>query len=83
MKIKNNIAVSDNGFVFNPGSGESFTVNPVGLVMLNMLRKGLSQSKIVATIIEEYNIDASSVERDLNDFKEMMRQYRLMQHDDE
>lgn len=83
MKIKNNIAVSDNGFVFNPGSGESFTVNPVGLVMLNMLRKGLSQSEIVATIIEEYNIDASSVERDLNDFKEMMRQYRLMQHDDE
>jgi hypothetical protein len=83
MKVKNNIAVSDNGFIFNPGSGESFTVNPVGLEMLNHLRKGLSHSEIIVAMQANYNVEADNVERDLLDFIEMMRQYRLMQHDDE
>ena len=83
MKVKSNIAVSDNGFVFNPGSGESYTVNPVGLEMLNLLRKGHSHSEIIAAIQAQYVADAAMIERDLLDFLEMMRQYRLMQHDDE
>ncbi len=83
MKIKSNIAVSDNGFVFNPASGESFMVNPVGLGMLNMMRKGLSQEQIVAAIQEDYRAEAMTIERDLLDFVEMMRQYRLLQYDDE
>lgn len=83
MKIKSNIAVSDNGFVFNPASGESFMVNPVGLGMLNMMRKGQSQEQIVAAIQEDYRVEAMTIERDLLDFVEMMRQYRLLQYDDE
>jgi PqqD family protein of HPr-rel-A system len=83
MKIKNNIAVSDNGFVFNPGSGESFTVNPVGLEMLNQLRKGLSQTEIIAEIQAAYNTEEAIIERDLLDFLDMLRQYRLIQLDDE
>ncbi|GAB1418839.1 MAG: PqqD family protein [Bacteroidales bacterium] len=83
MKIKSNIAVSDNGFVFNPASGESFMVNPVGLGMLNMMRKGQSQEQIVAAIQEDYRAEAMTIERDLLDFVEMMRQYRLLQYDDE
>ena len=31
MKIRENLAVSDNGFVFDPETGESFTVNEVGV----------------------------------------------------
>lgn len=83
MKIKNNIAVSDNGFVFNPGSGESFTVNPVGLEMLNQLRKGLSQTEIIAEIQAAYETEEATIERDLLDFLDMLRQYRLLQSDDE
>jgi hypothetical protein len=83
MKVKSNIAVSDNGFVFNPGSGESYTVNPVGLEMLNLLRKGHSHQEIIASIQEQYVAETATIERDLHDFLEMMRQYRLMQHDDE
>ncbi|MDP3441781.1 MAG: PqqD family protein, partial [Ignavibacteria bacterium] len=83
MRVKNNIAVSDNGFVFNPSSGESFTVNPVGLIILNMMRKGMEHSEITSNLRNEFNVDAATAERDYFDFVEMMRQYRLMQHDDE
>jgi len=83
MRIKSNIAISDNGFIFNPASGESFMVNPVGLEMLNLLRKVHSQEQIVVSIQEDYQIEASVIEKDLQDFIEMIRQYRLLQQDDE
>lgn len=82
MKIKNNIAVSDNGFVFNPASGESFTTNQVGLEMLNLLRKGTEKEAILATLTEKYDADAGVVERDLNDFLEMLKQYHIHQQDE-
>jgi hypothetical protein len=83
MKVKNNIAVSDNGFVFNPGSGESFTVNPVGLDMLNCMRKGMISNEIAAAISGQYEVDATQAERDLIEFSEMLRQYRLLESEDE
>lgn len=82
-RLKRNIAVSENGFVFNPGSGESFTVNPVGFEILNLFRKGLSEQEIVASIIEEYAVDSQTIERDLIDFMDMMQQYRLVYKEDE
>lgn len=82
MKIKNNIAVSENGFVFNPASGESFTTNQVGLEMLNLLRKGTEKETIIAAITEKYDADSGLVERDLNDFLEMLKQYHIHQHEE-
>lgn len=83
MKIKPNIAVSDNGFIFNPGSGESYTVNPVGLDIINLMRKGKSNAEIVEAIQQNFVVEQLQAERDLLDFVEMMRQYRLLQYDDE
>ena len=82
MKIKNNIAVSENGFVFNPASGESFTTNQVGLEILNLLRKGTEKAAIIATISEKFEADADLIEHDLNDFSEMIKQYHLHQHEE-
>lgn len=83
MKIKNNIAVSDNGFVFNPASGESYSVNPVGLEILNMLRKGMNNEEVITEIESKYQVDLNTLERDLNDFIEMVKQYHLNMTDDE
>lgn len=83
MNLKNNIAVSDSGFVFNPASGESFSVNPIGLEMLNLLRQGLSQEEIVASIEKDFQAEKINIERDFNDFIDMMKQYHLMQNEDE
>jgi len=82
MKIKNNIAVSDNGFVFNPASGESFTVNQVGLDILNMLRKGEKQETIVQQLSEKYQADTAVIERDFSDFQAMVKQYHLHQNEE-
>lgn len=83
MKIKNNIAVSENGFVFNPASGESFSVNTVGLEILNMLRKGHAADQIIQSISNHFHAEPTVIERDLNDFIETLRQYHMIDHDED
>jgi hypothetical protein len=40
MIIKENIALSENGFVFNPSTGNSFTLNNTGKEVLMMIKEG-------------------------------------------
>jgi hypothetical protein len=83
MKIKKNIAVSENGFIFNPSSGESFSANPSGLEILNLLRQGHDKESILNHMGENYQTDSQTLERDLTDFIETARQYHLFEHEDE
>ena len=81
MKIKNNIAVSASGLVFNPDTGESFTVNPMGAEMLGYLAEGASQQEIESKIMGKYNVDKSSFEKDFEDFVALLQTYSLIEND--
>lgn len=83
MKLKDNIAVSNSGFVFNPTTGDSFSVNPIGEFMIQLLKEGKSKEEIVSDVIETYKIDADTVEKDLYDFTKMLATYKLIQEDNE
>lgn len=49
------LAISNTGFVFDPRSGQSFTVNPTGLEALEMLRDGCSLSQAAMRLCDRYN----------------------------
>jgi len=78
MKLKKNVAVSENGFVFNAARGESFTTNTIGTDILHLLQDGHSQEEIQAAILEEYEIDKATCEKDLYDFMKMLHQHNLL-----
>ena len=82
MKLRKNIAISDSGFIFNPSSGDSYSVNPVGMEMLTMLHEGISKEKIKTHIMREYVCDESTFEKDFYDFTLMLRNYKLLEGDD-
>ena len=42
--LKKDIALSDTGVVFNPATGDSFSVNAVGLELLRLLQSGLAEA---------------------------------------
>lgn len=75
--VKKNIAVSETGFVFNPGTGESFTVNPTGARLLSLLREGLSDEEIISRMNDEFMAEKEDIERDLSDFKQSLKHYNL------
>ena len=81
MKVKKNIAISDSGFIFNPDTGESFTANPMGLEILDMLKEGLDPEEISKRVLSKYKAEKDTVEKDYSDFINMLEQYNLLVHE--
>lgn len=83
MKLNKNIAISESGLLFNPITGESFTVNPIGVEILNMIREESEPGRIREAILEKYSVDAVSFEKDYQDFMGMLLHYKLVERHDE
>ncbi|MCB2201211.1 PqqD family protein [bacterium] len=82
MHIKSDIAISDSGFVFNPATGESFTVNPIGAEILQLLKENKSLQEATEAILERYTVDETSIEKDLNDFVAMLKHHAILSNDE-
>ena len=80
MKLKKNIAISENGFVFDPTTGESFSVNLIGSEIIHYIQDGKPQEEITTHIIEKYDVDKQTFERYYFDFISMLNQYNLIEH---
>jgi hypothetical protein len=77
MNLLKNLALSDTGFVFNPATGDSFSVNPIGLDILKLLKNGKSENEIRKSLLDAYQTDKETVEKDLYDFIKMLEQLKL------
>jgi len=82
MQIKRNIAVSESGFVFDPTSGESYSINNVGQEIMAMMKGGKTLREISAVICKEYEIDPATFEKYFYDFTGMLKQFQLIQEDE-
>ncbi len=80
MKLRKNIAISEAGLVFNPVSGESFAVNPIGIEILNLLREGHTPEEIGKVILAGYTTDKDTFEKDFQDFTGILTQLNLLEH---
>ncbi|HNY02474.1 MAG TPA: PqqD family protein [Bacteroidales bacterium] len=83
MKLRKNVALSESGLLFNPVSGESFTVNPIGVEILTMIRDGKSREDILDHILEKYSTDRSTVEKDYHDFVGLLLHNNLLESHEE
>jgi hypothetical protein len=80
MKLNKNIAISETGLLFNPITGESFTVNPIGVEVLNLMKEDKSSGEISRIILEKYSTDPLTFEKDYQDFMGMLQHYKLIDH---
>ncbi|MCK5067370.1 MAG: PqqD family protein [Bacteroidales bacterium] len=78
MHIKSNIALSNTGFVFNPTTGDSYTINQVGQEILGYLGEKKSLEEITSLMTSTYDIDPPSFEKYYFDFISMLRQFELL-----
>ena len=81
MQIKRNIAVSETGFVFDPTSGESYTINRVGQEIMALLKEEKTPEEISAMMCADYEIDTPSFEKYFYDFMGMLRQFQLIEEE--
>lgn len=78
MKLKSNIATSENGFIFNPSTGDSFTSNPIAAEIIGYLKAGESITQIKTKLLEKYDVEKAQLERDWDDYVLQLREANLL-----
>ncbi len=81
MKITEEIKISDNGFVFNSRTGDSFNLNPFGLELMKYIESGNDFEQIRAQILEKYDIDDLSFEKDFYEFCALLKHHQIISQD--
>ena len=83
MKLRKNIAISESGLIFNPVTGESYSVNPIGTEVLRLMQEDRNAEEITRLIQEKYTADQVTIEKDYSDFLGMLQHFNLMERDEE
>ena len=81
MKIKTGLNVNDTGFLFDPSTGESYSLNDIGIKYFNFLSAGKSRDDIRNAIIEEYDVDDATFEKRFIDFESRLKFLRLIENE--
>ncbi len=79
MKLKKNIATSEAGLIFNPGSGDSFSVNNIGSEILSKLKDDKTGEEIIDYISSRYDVERIQLEKDMDDFLSQLSDYNLLE----
>ena len=78
MHLRKNIATSESGFIFHPGTGDSFSANPIAADILLQLKDGTAASDIKKNILDKYDVDSNVLEKDWDDFNAQLREANLL-----
>jgi PqqD family protein of HPr-rel-A system len=74
----NSLAVSSTGFVFDPRSGATFTLNATGLAVLLALREGATVDAVVQKLGESFEGATANAREDVLDFMQALRVHGLV-----
>lgn len=67
------LAVSETGFVFDPYSGATFSLNASALCLLRGLKEGLGLDELIARLEESFDVTDADLSRDIDEFLELLR----------
>jgi hypothetical protein len=71
------LAISASGFIFDPVSGHSFTVNETGLEILRHLQHQRDLDPLRARLQADYDVAPTQLDRDLVEFLSSLRDQLL------
>ncbi|MCZ7602737.1 MAG: PqqD family protein [Melioribacteraceae bacterium] len=77
MNRLNKLAVNSEGFIFDPTTGDSYTVNPTGLFIINSLREGKEIDQIAEELSKEFEETPEEISSDISDFITHLNTYNI------
>ena len=72
------LALSDDGFLFDPTSGHTYTLNSVGTFILRKMIEKYTSEQIIAAVIEEYDVSEEIFSRDLEQFYHFLSEQEII-----
>lgn len=73
------LAMNDNGFIFDPSSGYSYSANELGIYILRLLNEGQSKEAIIAAIATEYEVTPDNISSDIDHYFLMLESLDLLE----
>ena len=80
-KLLADLAVSDTGFVFDPFTGTTFTVNQTGLCLLYAFKEGLGRREAVDRLEMKFDTKGANLPREVDEFVQLLRQNGVLPGD--
>ena len=71
------LAISDEGFVFDPQTGDSFQVSETAAVVLRALKDGHGEDEVTRQLTEMFDVSLEDAQRDVADFRARLKQFSL------
>lgn len=71
------LSISPQGLAFDPSTGDTYTVNATGLLILRTLQDGGSPDEAVRLLTERYLVSVADAQRDVADFEGRLRSLGL------
>ena len=81
MKIPVEVKISDNGFVFNSKTGDSFSLNPFGLELIKNIQEEKEFENLKTEMIAKYDVDDLSFEKDFYEFCALLKHHQIILQD--
>ena len=79
MKLLNHIAISEKGLVINTHTGELFTLNNLGIEIINLLKQDKSKEEIISFITSNYDVDENTLNIDFYKFVELLEYFKIIE----
>lgn len=73
MQQLSRLAINDEGFIFDPATGESYVANETGLLMLRAIQAGKSDDAAAAELTQAYDVSTEDALHDLADFRSRLQ----------
>ena len=71
------LAISDAGFVFDPATGETYTLNETAREVVRQLKDGKSRYQIRDILLDKYECEPDQLDRDLEFFFSRLAEHGL------
>jgi hypothetical protein len=78
IQIKPSLQISDQGTLFDPETGDTFTINESGLILIKMLYEGKNPETIFLSLSESFALTRELFDRIVIDFKSMLKSFNLL-----
>jgi hypothetical protein len=76
------VAISDSGVIFNGSTGDSFSVNPIAVDILNHIKANESEDQIKKALLDKYDVVPDRLDGDLYDFISHLLQLNLLENEE-
>jgi len=77
MNIPKDLYFSEKGFLFDPSTGLTYSLNKTGAFVFQRLQWGLATPEITEALINNFGIDPKMAQDDLRDFIQQLNDFGL------